>query len=170
MRGVLSALCRDAGGHARVRLGSVPGRGGRDRSRPATWSSWPKTRGSAFRRSGSPVSRPAARSLLPLRVGEARAADWILTGKTFSGREAAVAGFASRAVDADRLAGETERIAEGLLSASPAALSAALGLLRRNRRDALERGLPEAEEAYRTLTGSANLAQAVRDFETSRRR
>ena len=40
---------------------------------------------------------PAAAVLLPARVGEARAVEWILTGKTFSGREAAQAGFATRA-------------------------------------------------------------------------
>ncbi len=169
MRGVLSALCQTPA----VTLASVSGAclgGGAEIA-----SACDLVIVAEDARIGFPEIRlacfpPGGAVLLPLRVGEARAADWMLTGKTFSGREAAVAGFASRAVDADRLAGETERIAEGLLSASPAALSAALGLLRRNRRDALERGLPEAEAAYRTLTGSANLAQAVRDFETSRRR
>jgi cyclohexa-1,5-dienecarbonyl-CoA hydratase len=113
---------------------------------------------------------PGGAVLLPLKVGEARSAEWILTGKTVSGREAAAAGFAARAVAPARLAAETERLAERLLSASPRALSAALGQVRRSRREALAGGLPAAEDAYRTLTGSEDLARAVREFEAARRR
>lgn len=113
---------------------------------------------------------PGGAVLLPLRIGEARATEWILSGETHSGREAAAAGFASRAVSPERLAAETERLAERLLAASPAALSAALGLVRRDRREALERRLPAAEDAYRTLAGSLDLARAVLEFEAARRR
>jgi cyclohexa-1,5-dienecarbonyl-CoA hydratase len=107
---------------------------------------------------------PGGAVLLPLRLGEARAAEWILTGETHSGREAAAAGFAARAVPPERLTAETEALAERVLAASPAALSAALGLLRRGRREALEGRLAEAEDAYRTLIGSQDLARAVREF------
>jgi cyclohexa-1,5-dienecarbonyl-CoA hydratase len=111
---------------------------------------------------------PGAAALLRLRIGEARAADWILTGDTVSGRDAAEAGFASRAVPAERLAEETELLAERILEASPAALSAALSLVRRPRREALARELPEAENAYRGLAGSPDLERAVREFEARR--
>ena len=111
---------------------------------------------------------PGAAALLPLRVGEARATEWILAGETRSGREAADAGFASRAVAADRLAAETERLAGRILSASPEALAAARDLTRRRRREALRTDLPAAEDAYRKLAGSDDLARAVRDFETAR--
>jgi len=107
---------------------------------------------------------PGGAVLLPLRIGEARAAEWILTGAAHSGREAAAAGFAARAVPLERLAAETETLAERVLAASPRALSAALGLVRRARREAVDAGLPRAEAAYRTLAGSEDLARAVRDF------
>jgi enoyl-CoA hydratase/carnithine racemase len=107
---------------------------------------------------------PGAAALLPERIGSARAADWILTGRTLSGREAAEAGFASRSVGTEALARETDRLADELLSRSPRALEAARGLLRRGRRDALAAVLPRAEEAYRTLEGDATLRSAVRDF------
>jgi cyclohexa-1,5-dienecarbonyl-CoA hydratase len=107
---------------------------------------------------------PGAAALLPGRVGEARATEWILTGRTFSGREAAEAGFASRAVPAHRLSEETERLAGRILEASPAALSAALHVLRKDRREAMAARLPAAEDAYRRLAGDENLARAVRDF------
>jgi cyclohexa-1,5-dienecarbonyl-CoA hydratase len=111
---------------------------------------------------------PGAAVLLPLRIGDARATEWILTGKTFSGLEAARLGFATRALPAARLARETEHAVEELLSRSPQALAAARDLLRRARREALARDLPRAEEAYRRLSGSEDLAKAVKDFQNSR--
>lgn len=107
---------------------------------------------------------PGAAALLPIRVGEAAAADWILGGEQRSGREAAEAGLASRAVRPELLDAETERMSERILSASPRALALALGLLRRGRREALRVRLPEAEDAYRRLAGSDDLARAVREF------
>jgi cyclohexa-1,5-dienecarbonyl-CoA hydratase len=113
---------------------------------------------------------PGAAALLPLRIGEARATEWILSGETCSGREAAAAGFASRNVETARLAAETERLAGRMLSASPEALAAARDLTRRRRREALRTDLPAAEDAYRRLAGSADLERAVRDFEAARRK
>ncbi len=107
---------------------------------------------------------PGASALLPGRIGPARAAEWILSGQVYSGRDAAEAGFASRAVAAGRLEAETERMAERLLSASPDALAAMRELLRQGRREALAQRLPAAEEAYRKLAGSEDLAQAVKQF------
>ena len=112
---------------------------------------------------------PGAAALLPLRVGEARAADWILTGRTLSGREAAQAGFAARSVPAPELQAETDRLAELLLSTAPAALAAARDLLRAERRRALAEALPRAEDAYRLLAGDADLARAVESFGKGRR-
>jgi cyclohexa-1,5-dienecarbonyl-CoA hydratase len=111
---------------------------------------------------------PGATALLPNRIGEVRAADWILTGRTLSGREAAASGFAARAVDRAALPRETDRLAEELLSRSPRALAAALRLIRRGRREALAAVLPRAEDAYRALEGDASLRSAVQDFRKSR--
>lgn len=107
---------------------------------------------------------PGGVALLPARIGEARAADWILSGRTLSGREAESAGFVSRAVAPARLADETDRLAERLCALGREGLSAARDLLRANRREALEKRLPPAEDAYRRLAGDEDLAKAVRDF------
>ena len=112
---------------------------------------------------------PGACALLPGRIGEARAAEWILSGASHSGREAAEAGFAARAVPTARLDEETERLAERILSAAPDALGAARELVRRGRREALARDLPAAEAAYRKLAGSEDLARAIREFEARHR-
>jgi cyclohexa-1,5-dienecarbonyl-CoA hydratase len=113
---------------------------------------------------------PGAAALLPARVGESRAADWILTGRTVSGREAAEAGFAIQAVAPDALAAETDRLASGLLSRGAAALASARELTRAGRRRALAAMLPRAEEAYRSLAGDAELTRAVRDFPENKTR
>jgi cyclohexa-1,5-dienecarbonyl-CoA hydratase len=112
---------------------------------------------------------PGAAVLLPGLVGQARATDWILSGRILSGKEAADAGFAARSVPAARLDAETEGLAGRILAASPRALAAARDLLRERRREALARGLAAAEDAYRGLAGSEDLARAVRDFGARRR-
>jgi cyclohexa-1,5-dienecarbonyl-CoA hydratase len=107
---------------------------------------------------------PGAAALLPVKIGGVRAADWILTGRTVSGREAALAGFATRAVPAVELERETTRFADRLLSTSAAPLAGARDLLRAERRRALVEALPRAEDAYRLLTGNEDLARAVEEF------
>ncbi|HYT31780.1 MAG TPA: hypothetical protein VEO37_04240, partial [Thermoanaerobaculia bacterium] len=69
-----------------------------------------------------------------------------------------------RSTPADALERETGRAIEELLSRSPLALASARDLLRVARREALARDLPRAEDAYRRLTGSEDLARAVREF------
>lgn len=112
---------------------------------------------------------PGGVALLPAQIGSARAAEWILSGRTFSGREAAEAGFVARAVPAARLAEAIDRLADELLGLKGAGLAAARELLRAARREALATRLPDAEEAYRRLAGNADLARAVREFRDARR-
>ena len=107
---------------------------------------------------------PGGCALLPARIGPSRAADWILSGDTLSGRDAVEAGFASRCFPSAALEYQAERFAAALLSRGPAALRAATGLLREDRRRALAAGLSRAEEAYRTLAGDPDLGRAVREF------
>jgi cyclohexa-1,5-dienecarbonyl-CoA hydratase len=109
---------------------------------------------------------PGAAALLPVRIGSLRAAEWILTGRVLSGREAADAGFAARAVPPTKLEDETARLARQLLDTSAAALAGARDLLRAERRRALAEVLPRAEDAYRLLAGSEDLARVVEEFGT----
>lgn len=109
---------------------------------------------------------PAGASLLPLKIGEPRAADWILSGRSVSGREAGAAGFATRVVPAAALRRETLRASAEIASRSPVALRGALDGIRASRRRALATGgsLASAEAAYRSLAGDAALARAVHDW------
>lgn len=107
---------------------------------------------------------PGAAALLPLRIGGPRAAEWILTGRIVSGREAVSAGFAAHAFRPEDLSAETARIVRQLVGTSAAALAGARDLLRAERRRALAEALPHAEDAYRLLAGSDDLARAVAEF------
>jgi cyclohexa-1,5-dienecarbonyl-CoA hydratase len=107
---------------------------------------------------------PGGIALLPLLLGESRAAEWILSGRIVSGREAEQAGFVARSVPAARLADEVDRLAVRLGRRARGGLSAARDLLRARRREALATRLTAAEEAYRGLAGDADLARAVREF------
>lgn len=113
---------------------------------------------------------PGASVLLPIRIGQTRAAEWILTGRIVSGREAAQAGFATRCLLPSALQMETERVVNGLLSESAEALAGARQMLRRARREAVYDALPVAEEAYRKLAGNESLSRAVEEFRRGRHR
>lgn len=107
---------------------------------------------------------PGAIAMLPLRVGPARAGEWILSGQVLSGRESAAAGFASKAVPAASLESEADRCCADLLARGAAGLRAVTGLLREPRREALSGALVRAERAYRDLEGDPDLDRAVRDW------
>ena len=107
---------------------------------------------------------PGAVALLALRIGEARANEWILTGRVLSGRDAASTGFAARSVAPSELESETARLADRLSATGAAALAAARDLLRSERRRAVAEALPRAEAAYRRLAGDSDLARAVEGF------
>jgi cyclohexa-1,5-dienecarbonyl-CoA hydratase len=107
---------------------------------------------------------PGGIALLPLAIGESRAAEWILSGRIVSGREAEQAGFVARSVPAGRLGEEVDRLAARLAGHARGGLGAARDLLRARRREALATRMTAAEEAYRGLAGDADLAKAVREF------
>ena len=74
------------------------------------------------------------------------------------------AGFAARSLAADQVDSHAERTASELACLGRTALGAARDLLRQDRREALAKALPRAEEAYRRLAGSEDLARAVEKF------
>lgn len=112
---------------------------------------------------------PAAAVLLPGAIGASAAADWILSGKIVSGREAERAGFAARVCPRSRLEGEVARFAAELAGRSPAATEAATMLLRSRKRERFEGSIGAAEEAYRGLARSPDLAEAVARFRDRKR-
>ena len=112
---------------------------------------------------------PGAAALLPGLVGEARAADWILSGRILSG--------ARPPTPASPRARCPPRASTRRPSGWPDAFSTRAPRRSRRRgtscagrrRTPSRRGLPAAEDAYRGLAGSEDLARAVRDFGARRR-
>lgn len=90
---------------------------------------------------------PAAAAALAAVVGQKRAAELVLTGRTFDGREAVHLGLASRAVPIklDEAAAEYE---ERLKALSPAALAHAKRALYSWDAAHFEKGLARAEQIY----------------------
>jgi cyclohexa-1,5-dienecarbonyl-CoA hydratase len=92
---------------------------------------------------------PVAAAALAGVVGQKRAAELILTGRTFDGREAAQIGLANRAVPAGKEFNETiSQYEQRLRALSPAALAHAKRALYAWDSAHFEKGLGRAEEIY----------------------
>lgn len=95
------------------------------------------------------VFPPAAAALLPVRVGAGRASALVLTGESWSGSAAAVAGLVSMVSPDGQLdAVLTDCLKRDFLRRSPAALFYATQATRRPLRRALQMELPELERTY----------------------
>jgi len=113
---------------------------------------------------------PAAAILLPEMIGGTVAAEWLLTGRRVSGREAARSGFAARAVPAARLESEVEEFVAELQTRSHAAVAETSALLRSRKKARFDGSIGDAEEAYRRLAATPDLAEAVAEFMARKRK
>ncbi|MGH9443739.1 MAG: enoyl-CoA hydratase/isomerase family protein [Thermoanaerobaculia bacterium] len=112
---------------------------------------------------------PAAVLLLPGVVGSARACEIVLSGNPLSGRDAAAAGLASRAVPERELDSAARAFTEGLADRSREAVDPAFRLLREPKRRAFEDGRARSEAAYRSLAAGPDLRRAVDEFARRRK-
>jgi cyclohexa-1,5-dienecarbonyl-CoA hydratase len=91
---------------------------------------------------------PVAAAALAAVVGQKRAAELVLTGRTFSGREAEQIGVANRAVPETQLEETLNQFERWLTALSPAALAHAKRALYSWDAAHFEKGLGRAEEIY----------------------
>jgi len=93
--------------------------------------------------------------LLPRAVGQARAADWLLTGRRIPAAELLAAGFVSRAVPADQLLPAVMSLAQQVASHAPRSVRRVKQLLHRSWATDL-RGmfLEEVDAVMETMTGT----------------
>ncbi|MGO9405027.1 MAG: enoyl-CoA hydratase/isomerase family protein [Terriglobales bacterium] len=91
---------------------------------------------------------PVATVALPTLVGQKRAAELILTGRQFSGDEAAAMGLANRSVAAEELESVLERTLAELRVLSPAALAHAKKAIYAWDAIHFDKGLARAEKIY----------------------
>jgi cyclohexa-1,5-dienecarbonyl-CoA hydratase len=108
---------------------------------------------------------PVACTALATLVGQKRAAELILTGRTISGTEAAQMGLANRAVPSEELAAVVEETVQELLKLSPAALAVTKKAFYAWDAMHFDKGLARAEKIYlEELMKTADAHEGIRAF------
>jgi cyclohexa-1,5-dienecarbonyl-CoA hydratase len=108
---------------------------------------------------------PVACTALAALVGQKRAAELILTGRTISGIEAAAIGLANRAVPDEELAAIVDHAVGELLRLSPAALAVTKKAVYAWDAIHFDKGLARAEKIYlEELMKTADAGEGIRAF------
>jgi cyclohexa-1,5-dienecarbonyl-CoA hydratase len=108
---------------------------------------------------------PVACTALAALVGQKRAAELILTGRTIGGSEAARIGLANRAVPDDKLAESVDECLAHLLKLSPAALAVTKKAIYAWDAMHFDKGLARAEKIYvEELTKTADAQEGIQAF------
>jgi cyclohexa-1,5-dienecarbonyl-CoA hydratase len=108
---------------------------------------------------------PVATVVLATLIGQKRAAELILTGRQFSGDEAAAMGLATRSVAAEELQSVAERTLAELRALSPAALALAKKAMYAWDAIHFDKGLARAEKIYLDeLTSTADAREGIIAF------
>jgi cyclohexa-1,5-dienecarbonyl-CoA hydratase len=108
---------------------------------------------------------PVACTALAALVGQKRAAELILTGRTISGIEAAEMGLANRAVTNEELTVAVDRLVEELVRLSPAALAITKKAVYAWDATPFDKGLARAEKIYLDeLMKTADAQEGIRAF------
>jgi cyclohexa-1,5-dienecarbonyl-CoA hydratase len=108
---------------------------------------------------------PVACTALAALVGQKRAAELILTGRTISGSEAAEMGLANCAVSHEELTAVVERTVQELLRLSPAALAVTKKAVYAWDAMHFDKGLARAEKIYlEELIKTADAQEGIRAF------
>jgi cyclohexa-1,5-dienecarbonyl-CoA hydratase len=108
---------------------------------------------------------PVACTALAALVGQKRASELILTGRTITGAEAADIGLANRAVADEELDSTVDRTVQELLRLSPAALTVTKKAIYAWDAIHFDKGLARAEKIYlEELMKTADTREGVRAF------
>jgi cyclohexa-1,5-dienecarbonyl-CoA hydratase len=108
---------------------------------------------------------PVAVTALSALVGQKRAADLILTGRTISGRDAAAIGLANQAVAVGEIESVAEETIESLRKLSPAALSVTKKAIYAWDSMHFDKGLTRADKMYlEELMKTEDAREGIRAF------
>jgi cyclohexa-1,5-dienecarbonyl-CoA hydratase len=108
---------------------------------------------------------PVASVVLSALIGQKRAAELVLTGRTFSGHNAAMLGLANRCMPADKLDSTVARTLAELQQLSPAALVLAKKALYGWDSIHFDKGLARAEKIYlEELISTADAREGIMAF------
>jgi cyclohexa-1,5-dienecarbonyl-CoA hydratase len=113
---------------------------------------------------------PVACTALAALIGQKRAAELILTGRTISGIEAAAIGLANRAVAEEELAGVVDQTVRELSDLSPAALAVTKKAIYAWDSIHFDKGLARAERTYlEELVKTVDAEEGIRAFMQKRK-
>lgn len=113
---------------------------------------------------------PVACTALAALVGQKRAAELILTGRTIGGAEAAEMGLANRSVADEELAGAVDQTVQELIGLSPAALAVTKKAIYAWDAMHFDKGLARAEKIYlEELIKMADAREGISAFIEKRR-
>lgn len=108
---------------------------------------------------------PVACAALAALIGQKRAADLILTGRTISGKDAAEIGLATRAVPQQDLASSADECVKQLLTLSPTALAVTKKAYYAWDAAHFDKGLARAEKIYfEELMKTSDANEGIRAF------
>src|ERR1700691_906618 len=108
---------------------------------------------------------PVACTALSALVGQKRASELILTGRSISGKEAAAIGLANQAVPTEKLVTAVDECLEHLRKLSPAALALTKKALYAWDSTHFDKGLARAEKIYlEELMTTADAQEGIRAF------
>lgn len=110
------------------------------------------------------VPEYASSLLMPARLGQVRAAEWLLLGETFSGEQAAEMGVANRALPAAAVLPAAMATAEKLAALPPAAVQTAKSLMRRQDAQARRETITVEAQAFGEALQSAEAKTAFAAF------
>ena len=113
---------------------------------------------------------PVAVAAFPEQIGPKRAADWILTGRPVSVREAETAGLVSRVASKGGLDALVNDVTASLLAKSSSVLRVTVRALRADRTERFKSALDSAEQFYlNDLLRTADLQEGVASFMEKRK-
>lgn len=103
-------------------------------------------------------------SFLIANVGEKRARDLLLTGRTFGAEEARALGLVNEIVASEQLMSRAQELAAQLLENSPASLQATKKLLSSYTREQLDRQVAQAVQSNAGIRQTADFKEGITAF------
>lgn len=110
------------------------------------------------------VPEAASSLLLPHRVGDAKAAEWLMLGEPFNAHQALLAGFINFLVPLEELESKAQQVAEQLAQSPSQSLQATKALMKAPLRKAIRKAIRQELELFQIQLESEECQRALEEF------